>query len=140
MRLGVRLQPAPWEPGAVDGGRYPSPIAASEDRRIQNIDRFVVETFEDRARKGKASGGTGRGGQSTRKWGCPLPVPRGTSLVSTAWKWTLLSERNGTATTLLRFCLLDCSRACRERTPGITRRSRRCQRAGNRSIRSISAQ
>ena len=48
---GCSLKLSPREPGAVDRGRQPSPIAAAEDRRIQNVDRFVVETFEDRAGK-----------------------------------------------------------------------------------------
>ena len=45
------LKLSPRQPGAVDRCRHPTPIAAAEDRRIQNIDCFVVETFEDRAGK-----------------------------------------------------------------------------------------
>ena len=39
------------QPCAVDRGRQPTPIAAAEDRRIQDIDCLIIETFEDRAGK-----------------------------------------------------------------------------------------
>src|SRR5262249_47203765 len=40
------LKFSPGEPGAVNCSRQPAPIPVAKDRRIQNIDRFVVETFE----------------------------------------------------------------------------------------------
>src|SRR5439155_24417918 len=77
-------------------------------------------------------------GESTRKYGCHSPVLHGTSLGSTASRWTLPSEKNGTATTPLRCCLLDSSRSSRKHTPVIMRKIRRCQCVVSRLISSIS--
>ena len=45
------MELSPGEPGAVDRECQPAKIAVTEYPRIQNIDRFVVETFENRAGK-----------------------------------------------------------------------------------------
>src|SRR5206468_9202811 len=42
-----RLKFSPRQPGAVDCGREPTKVSVAEDCRIQDIDRFVIETFED---------------------------------------------------------------------------------------------
>src|SRR6266478_5508017 len=51
FRIDVGLKLSPGQPGAIDRSRYSAPIAAAKDRRIHNIDSFVVEAFENCARK-----------------------------------------------------------------------------------------
>ena len=51
FRVGSSLELGPGEPGAIDRGRYSTPIAAGKDRRIQDIDRFVIQTFKNRPSK-----------------------------------------------------------------------------------------
>src|SRR5437016_726015 len=78
-------------------------------------------------------------GQFTRKSGCPSPVQRGTSPVSTASRLTLPSARSGTARIPLQFYLLAPSHFSRRRTASITRRSQKSRFAGSHWIRSTSA-
>ena len=49
--IGAALKLRPRQPGAVDCGGQSTEVSAAENRRIQDIDRLVVETFEDCARK-----------------------------------------------------------------------------------------
>src|SRR5205807_8082504 len=49
--IGHGLKLSPSQPGAVDRGSQPAKIPGPKHRRFQNIDRFVVETFENRTSK-----------------------------------------------------------------------------------------
>src|SRR5205823_7844793 len=49
IRSNLKLRPG--EPGAVQRCRQFAKITVTKNRRIQNIDRFVVETFKDRTCK-----------------------------------------------------------------------------------------
>ena len=51
--FGIRqnLKLSTGEPGAVERGRQSAKIAVAKYRRVENIDRFVVETFKNRAGK-----------------------------------------------------------------------------------------
>ncbi len=49
--LRVNLKLSSREPGAIGRECEPAEIAVAKNRRIQNIDRFVVETFKNRAGK-----------------------------------------------------------------------------------------
>src|SRR5947207_7611880 len=51
LKFGGRLKLSPGQPRAVHCSGEPSEIPVAKDRRIQDIDRFVVETFKDRAGK-----------------------------------------------------------------------------------------
>src|SRR6266542_6697021 len=45
IRLGLKLKPG--KVGAVYGTGKPAKIAVTKDRRVQSIDRFIVETFHN---------------------------------------------------------------------------------------------
>ena len=45
IRLGLKLKPR--KVGAVYGTGKPAKIAATKDHRVQNVDRFIVETFHN---------------------------------------------------------------------------------------------
>src|SRR5262249_27088223 len=47
LRRGAGLKLCPGQPGSVDRCCNSTPVAPAEDRGVQNVDRFVVETFED---------------------------------------------------------------------------------------------
>ena len=49
MSTGPDLELGPGQPGPVDGRGKSTKIPVAKDRRLHNIDRFVVETFENRA-------------------------------------------------------------------------------------------
>src|SRR6266436_5034425 len=49
--LRVNLKLSSREPGAIGRECEPAEIAVAKNRRIQNIDRFVVETFKNCAGK-----------------------------------------------------------------------------------------
>ena len=48
--IGSRLKLGPGQVRAVDCSGQSTPISVTEDRRVQDVDRFVVEAFENRAR------------------------------------------------------------------------------------------
>src|SRR6266513_3076317 len=49
--VGVNLKLGPGKPRAVDRECQPAVIAMAKNRGVENINRFVVETFKNRARK-----------------------------------------------------------------------------------------
>src|SRR5262249_55586624 len=51
FRVRQTLKLGPGEPCAVERECQPTIILVAENRRLQNIDRFVVETFENGVRK-----------------------------------------------------------------------------------------
>src|SRR5439155_17629678 len=51
FRVSQSLKLDPGEPGAVDSGCQPPPVSVAKNRRLQNIGRFVVETFQNGASK-----------------------------------------------------------------------------------------
>src|SRR4029077_16653059 len=53
LGTGSRLKLSPRQPSAVYCTGQPTPISVAEDRGVQDIDRFVIEPFENRARNVK---------------------------------------------------------------------------------------
>src|SRR4029077_8291608 len=51
FRVSQSLKLEPGEPGAIDSGCQPPPVPVAKNRRLQNIGRFVVETFQNSASK-----------------------------------------------------------------------------------------
>jgi len=51
LKFGGRLKLSPDSQVPFHCSGNPSPISVAKDRRIQDIDRLVIETFEDRAGK-----------------------------------------------------------------------------------------
>jgi hypothetical protein len=48
LGVGINLELSAGEPCAIHGKRQSAKIAVAKNRSVQDIDRFVVETFKDR--------------------------------------------------------------------------------------------
>src|SRR5207249_9141167 len=49
LRVRAELQDKPGQPSPVGGSGKPAKITMPKDRRVHNIDRLGIETFQDRA-------------------------------------------------------------------------------------------